>query len=276
MLKLDAKIKKVEAAIASELDPRKRAPLQSTLAVLMAAKAEMDDDDGDHDEPDGDDGEDESKAKKAAEAAKKAAKKAEAAKHRAKAAEYKQKMAEYEEKAKALEEEKAPEEGGEEAAIAAAATLAAGSDVSPGAAASIAAQAQMVNDAVKRIEALERSLKSRERAALVEAALVQRRITPAEAKTLGGKDLSFVTDFLAMRPNPVVAAEETALAVPTGTGAGALPDAVMSNINAAVSATVESMGDLTAEQRRAAEDKIRSQMVEAKRKQLNGAANKGI
>jgi hypothetical protein len=107
-VKLEARIKKTTEAIAAEKDPAKLRALNSTLAILTAAKAEMDDDDDDG--GDGGDGDD-SKSKKAAEAARKAKGAAEAAKHRAKAAEHKAKAAEAEEEAKRCEEEA---EGGEE------------------------------------------------------------------------------------------------------------------------------------------------------------------
>ena len=108
-VKLEARIKRTNEAIAAETDPAALRKLHSTLAVLMAAKAEMDDDDGDKG-GDGDE-DDDSKSKKAAEAARKAKGAAEAAKHRAKAAEHKAKAAEAEEEAKRCEEEA---EGGED------------------------------------------------------------------------------------------------------------------------------------------------------------------
>ena len=47
-VKLSALIKRTEASIASETDPKKRASLQASLAAFVATRAEMgDDDDGD-------------------------------------------------------------------------------------------------------------------------------------------------------------------------------------------------------------------------------------
>ena len=106
-VKLDALIKRTEAAISTETDPKKIRALQAQLAAFSATKAEMDDGD---DEPDkkkkGDEDDDgDSEAAKHAENARKMKAKAKAMGHRAKAAEHKQKAAESEEEAKKCEEE---------------------------------------------------------------------------------------------------------------------------------------------------------------------------
>ena len=78
-IKLDLLIRRTEASISTETDPKKLRQLQASLAAYSVAKADCEDgedgDDGDDgkDGKDGEDGEDASRAEKAAAAAKKAA-----------------------------------------------------------------------------------------------------------------------------------------------------------------------------------------------------------
>lgn len=105
-VKLEARIKKTMAAIAAATDPATLRSLNATLAILNAAKAEMDgDDDGDEGGDDG--GDDKSASEKHAKRAAKMHAKAKATELRAKAAEMKGKAAEAEEEAKRCEEEAA-------------------------------------------------------------------------------------------------------------------------------------------------------------------------
>ena len=207
MLTLDAKIIKLEAAIAAGGDPK---ALRPRLAVLMAAKAEMDDDDDDgppKKKPDDGDGDEDSRAEKARAKADKAKREAEAAKHRAKAEEHRAKAEESEEAAKQCEDE------GDDAkaAVPVPAPLAA---LTPGAAAALASQATAVPEALARIAKLEASAEARDLAATINDARAARRITPGEAKTLASKSGTFVREFLSMRPHALVATEEEALARP--------------------------------------------------------------
>jgi hypothetical protein len=231
-LKLAALIKKTEAAIAVETDPKKLRQLAASLAMYSSTRADMGDDDGDDGDKkkDGDDGDDESKAKKAAAAAAKAKGKAEAAKHRAKAAEHKQKAAESEELAKKAEEESSSEGDDDKASLAAAPPVA----LTPGAAAAIASQGDLASDALARIAKLEKSAEARELSALINDARAARRITPGEAKTLAKKDASFVRDFLEMRPKALVHTDEDELATPDTRPNADLPPAVMKEIDRAL------------------------------------------
>ena len=237
-VKLDALIKKTEAAIASESDPKKLARLKSTLGSFLATKAEIDgdDDEDDKDKGDEDDDGDESAAAKHAERARKLKAKSEALKHRAKAAEHKKAAAESEEEAKKCEEEAAgSEEDDEDEARNRAATPSA---LTEGAAAAIASQADLGRDALARIEKLEKSAQDRERLAMIAEAKATRRITPNEAKTLGGKSMAFVRDFLEMRPKPLVATDDGALAQPDGSPAGDIPE----NVKAFIEQGIQAMG----------------------------------
>jgi hypothetical protein len=237
------------------------------------------DDDGDEDdkkEDDDEDDEDESKAKKAAAAAKYAKKAAEAAKHRAKAADHKQKAAEYEEAAKKAEEDEDDEEESEEEAAARIESYApsdavsprTSSNLSPGAAAAIASEAQLGRDALARLTKLEKSAEKREHAALITEARAARRITGPEAKSLASKSIGFVRDFLDMRPKALVATEEDDLVAPKGgdsDGGPVLTSEQMVDIDAAVRAT-GAKGD--------AASKLKADMVTNARKELsslNGA-----
>lgn len=222
-VKLDALIRKTEAAISTETDPKKLRSLQANLSAFLATRAEMDDDDGDdkHKDPDGDE-DDDDKAKKAEEKARKAKRAEEKAKLKSKradeAAKYAKRMHELDEEEKKFEEdddEKA--QGEEERKARAAATL------SPGAAAALVSQSSITTDALTRIQRLEKSAEFRELTAMIEEARATRRITPGEAKTLAKKPAAFVRDFLEMRPKALVATDEDALDEPDRTAAGDIP-----------------------------------------------------
>jgi ClpP class serine protease len=268
-VKLDALIKKTEAAISTETDPRKLSHLRAQLAAFTATKAEMDDDDGDDDKGgDDDDDEEQSKAKKAAEEARKAKGKAEAAKHRAKAAEHKQKAAEYEEAAKKAEEseEESEEKGADERRGEEEARL------SAGAAAALAGQGDIALEALREVHDLKAKMAKRdaasaerERLALITEAAAQRRITPNEAKTLKKKDAAFVRDFLDMRPNAIVMTEENALVIPNGSPHADVSPAAMKEIERALSVMPKGT-DLVA---------LKAQMIEDHRKSaMNGAGER--
>lgn len=221
-VKFSARIKKVEAAIASELDPKKRAPLQSRLAVLMAAKAEMDDDDDDDDGKKGDDDDDgddeESKAAKAAKAAEKAKAKAEASKHKAKAAEHRQKAAEYDEAAKKCEEASS-EDDDDEARLRTPTPLA----LNDASTEILASQASMATEALNRVQALEAKALERDRQSVIAKLTAERRITPAEAKKWAKRDATFWAQVEEMRPHALVNVTEEVLAQPDGSPGGDIP-----------------------------------------------------
>jgi ClpP class serine protease len=274
-VKLDALIRTTEASIASETDPRKKSALQVKLGAFLQTRAEMDDDDGDkkdHKEPDGDEGDDDddsAAAKHAARAAKLKAK-AKATEHRAKASEHKSKAAELEEEAKKCEEEASGEEDDDEAYLRVRPTQAVvpHAGLTEGQAAAIEAQGAIASDALKRVEALERSAAARELTARIEEAKAQRRITPGEAKKLATKSATFVKDFLEMRPNALVTTNEEALFEPdVKTSAGDIP----ADVKALVEADVK-MKRLDAE----AAKKYREESYAAHRAanagSLNGAA----
>jgi ClpP class serine protease len=256
-VKLDALIKKTEALIATETDAKALRALQAKLSAYTATRAELDDDKGDDKKGDEDDGDEDSKSKKAAEAAKKAKKAAEAAKHRAKAAEYKQKSEEAEEAAKMAEEEDEEEEEEEEEEAEASLT--------PGAAAALSSQASLGSDAMRRLAALEKSAAAREHSAMIAEAKAQRRITPGEAKTLAKKSISFVKDFLDMRPNAIVATEEEELHVPNGDPDADVTPAALKQIEAALNACPDGTD----------KGKLRESLIASHRKaRANGAAER--
>ena len=229
-MNLKALIAKTEASIATETDPGQLRVLQAKLGTFQA-KAEMDDDgddDGKKKKDDDDDGDDESKAAKAAKKAEEAKKAAKAAGHRAKAAEYKKKAEEAEEAAKKCEEEDEEEEAskkGEESKAA----------LTPGAAAALASSAGQMPEMMARVAALEKDATERQRRAMVDEAKAGRKITPSEYKALIGKPISFVKDFLSMRPNAIVNVDESALEIPDVSAvAGDVPASVKSMIESAI------------------------------------------
>src|SRR5258708_18759351 len=226
-VKLDALIKKTEAAIAVATDAKALRSLQSSLASYVATRAELDndkDDDKKKDDSD-DDGDEDSKSAKAAEQAAKAKKTAEAAKHRAKAAEHKQKAAEYEEAAKKAEEDDEDEEEESEESEA---------SLTPGKVAALASQADMCREALARVEALDKSSAAPEHAPMIAEAKAQRRITPTEAKTLPSKSLAFVRDYLEMRPKSLVNTADEELSVPDGREGADIGAAAMGQVERAV------------------------------------------
>ncbi len=234
-MNLKALIAKTEASIATETDPGQLRVLQAKLGTFQA-KAEMDDDgddDGDKkkkdDDDDGDDdGDDESKAAKAAKKEEKAKKAAEAAKHRAKAAEHRTKMEEAEEAAKKCEEDDEEEEASKKSEESKAA-------LTPGAAAALASSAGQMPEMMARVAALEKDATERQRRAMVDEAKAGRKITPSEYKALIGKPISFVKDFLSMRPNAIVNVDESALEIPDVSAvAGDVPASVKSMVESAI------------------------------------------
>ena len=259
-----------EAAIAAENDPRKLRDLQAKLAMQMSVRADMgdDDDDGDDkkDKDDGDDGDDgdESKAEKAKKSAEEAKRKAEAAKHRAKAAEHKSKAAEYEEAAKKCEEsEEEKASGEEEAAMAAIARDASTTGLTPGALAALTEKAAAYDKLAPRLASLESVQTKATMNALIQEAVARRCITRHQAVQLGGKSLSFVTDYLAMHKSPLVNIDEDALLTPDQTPAADLPAAVRNVVEQAVAAK-----GLTGDEA----DKFREKSYAAHRKALTSGA----
>jgi ClpP class serine protease len=228
-VKLDALIKRTEAAIATEADPKNVAALHAKLAAFTSTRAEMDDGKAGDDV---EDGEDASKAEKAKAAAEKAARKAEGAKHRAKAAEHKAKAAESEEAAKKAE----AEDGDEEAAAGAVDRSATTTGLTPGQLAAIESQRAELGGALGRIAKLEKETEGRARVALIEEARAQRRITPGEAVTLAKKETGFIRDFLEMRPKALVNTDDDALLVPSGAPAGDIPASTKKLVEAAINA----------------------------------------
>jgi|HubBroStandDraft_1064217.scaffolds.fasta_scaffold19017_3 hypothetical protein len=227
---LKALIAKTEGALQRETDPGQLRVLEARLGTLQA-RAEMSDDDDDDDKKkksDDDDGDEDSKSAKHAARAKKLEAKSKATGLRAKAAELKSKAAEHEEEAKRCEEEADDGEGGEEAA----ASL---PGMTPGAVAALTSSTALMPEAMRRIEALERDAAARQKTAMIEEARAGRKITPAEYKALVGKPVSFVKDFLSMRPNAIVNVDDSALEIPdVSMTAGDVPTSVKSMVEAAV------------------------------------------
>jgi ClpP class serine protease len=271
-VKLDALIAKAEAALASEADPKRRARLAINLAQYEATQRAMSDDpdkgddgddDDDDDKKDKDDDGDDSKAKKAADVAKKAKAKAEAMKHRAKAAEHKQKAAESEEEAKKCED--AAEDGGDEEKSSA--------KLSAGAAAALAAQADLMPALSARIEAIEKGANEREKATAIQAAIAARRIAPHEAKTLAKKSCTFVSDYLEMRPHAIVNVDDDTdggAKVPDGTPGAHLGKDTLAAIEEAVRASSAQ----TPTEQKTLRESLMAAHIQAATARANGAATR--
>ena len=230
-MNLKALITKTEAALLAATDPKKKVRLEADLAAfkLTSLRAESDKDD----DKDDDDDDDDDKAKKAKAAADKAARKATAMKHRAKAAEFKQKAKECEDQAKEAMAEDS------EDATAAAEPIAA--ELSPGAVAALAGQSDIAASNAEAIASMQARLDASDRTAIVESAFSGRRITPAERKTLLGKPLPFVQDFLAMRPKAIVQSAGDEIQVPPMSGSSPITESMRADLAAEV-AKLQAMG----------------------------------
>ena len=259
MLKLAALIASTSAAIAAEADPRRRARLAGQLATYEATRRAMG---GESDDEDDDEDDEDSASKKAAAKADLAKRKATAAGHRAKAAEHKSRAAECEDAARKAEEE--DEEEDEDESSEASASI----GMSDGAAAAIASQARMAQNALDRVAALEADAQRRNLRAMVDEALAGRRVTRDEAKSLAKKSFSFVQDFLDMRKTAIVATQESQLEQPNPRENSDIEPSVMAGIDQIVANLSEKIGP-------EAKAKIKQDMINGRREVAakNGVGN---
>ena len=231
MLKIDARLAELRAALETEADAEQRVTLSAQIAALESANALLearkskgnetrrgdpkkksagniddDEDDGDGDEDDEDDEADEADEKKSAKKGGKAKAKASlSAKSPRKA------------KGKRADEDESDEEDDEDDA---AATLAALYQVTGhtgqgaiGALAALVSKASQYDSLARDVAALKAQSAANVQASVVQTALAQRRITPKEARSLEGKPSSYVSAYLDARPNALVH-DEADLAAP--------------------------------------------------------------
>ena len=231
MLKIDARLAELRAALETEADAEQRVTLSAQIAALESANALLearkskgnetrrgdpkkksagniddDEDDGDGDEDDEDDEADEADEKKSAKKGGKAKAKASlSAKSPRKA------------KGKRADEDDSDEEDDEDDA---AATLAALYQVTGhtgqgaiGALAALVSKASQYDSLARDVAALKAQSAANVQASVVQTALAQRRITPKEARSLEGKPSSYVSAYLDARPNALVH-DEADLAAP--------------------------------------------------------------
>lgn len=240
-VKLDALIKKTEAAIATAVDPKVVRSLKADLAAYAATRAAFDGDDEDDDKKDDDEDDDESKAKMAAKKAEEAKRKAEGAKHRARAAEFKKKAAEAEEEAKNAEESEEEEEAskGEEDDDAKAAlqlvqslTGMTGGEALGAIRALAATAAKTAHD----VASLKAQNTATEKSRLIES--IAKASTATEREFLGTQSIETVRGFVKMRVSSgFVNTSEDSLVRPKHVEAGSeesLPKETRSMIDAAV------------------------------------------
>lgn len=270
---MSVKLQALVAKMAAEKDPTKVIALLAEYGML--AKAEKPDDEGGNDDDKDDDKDDEgdSKSEKHAAKAAKLKAKAKATDLRSKAASKKSEAAALEEEAKKCEEEASGDEDDEEeekkaaaASLARQALIAGG--MSEGAAAALAAQAAMVPELTARLEKLEKCATSSAKADAIKVALADRKITPAEAKKLAAKDLSFVTDFLTMRPKAIVMADGEDDQVPDGAPGAHLGKETL----AAIEEAVTSSNCTTPAESKALRESLMAAHIQAATARANGAA----
>jgi len=269
MLKIDAKLAELRAALETEVEASVRAEIANQISTLEATNSFLaeskkgkgnetdrgdpskDDDDDDSDEDEEDDDEACKSAKAKARKAKAKAKSAdsEEAKSKAKASYYAA-MAEVH-AAKAKKAAKRPtrqdddeEEDDEEAKATLAALYQATGKRGQGAIGALAALVSKASqyDAVARdVAALKAKNEADARSATIAAALQARRITPGEAKSLAGKRADYVAAYLDARPQALVSVEETVFAPKSDLSAIVIPSADQKHIDFAVCAVPEGM-----------------------------------
>jgi ClpP class serine protease len=218
-LQLEALIKKTEAAMAAEKDPVKLTKLAANLEAYKKTKKhvehveteEDDDDDDEEDEKDKkekDDEEDDDEEASTAAAPVKGKKEA---------------------------KEKAEDGEDEEASALAMIRAATGGKVKSGALAALLAKAGAYDALADRVAKIEQKGIDDRKSSLISSALAGRKITPAEAKTLGAKKLDFVESFLEMRPKAIVRTiDEDEVVIPDGKPGAYLGKAVLAEIEKAV------------------------------------------
>ena len=252
MLKLKALIEKQKAAIAAEKDRNKLTALRATLAsyeqTLAALKPsakskhviehkEVHTDDGKGAPPDdGDDGDDKGDdADEEDEEEEEEAGGNETDRSDDESGDEEDEGDEEEEEAAAAMSEEDEEEAA--AKKSAKALLASVKDpAARGALQSVMAKAAKFDALGARLAKIEADAKATQKATAISDALTKRRITPSEAKQLGGKKLAFVKAFLSMRPKAIVHTSPDELAVPPGGKGG---PAAKAGLNAQEYAMIE-------------------------------------
>ncbi len=251
-IKLNALIAKYEALAKSEKDTKKRAALTMKLEAYKKTKRsleeeteefpEKDDDDGDKDkdseddEPkkDAEDEDDDADAKKASdEDAEDAEDATDAEDDGPKKDSKKSKKAA---KAEDDDGEDKPEKEEKKAQAVLSLIRGAVGGMKPGAVASLLQKAAAYDLMQPRLATIEATNRKATRQAAIDGALAQRRITKHEAKNLASKKLSFVEEYLAMRPNAIINTDEDDLLSPDDRSASAngLSREVMDQIEQAV------------------------------------------
>jgi hypothetical protein len=251
MLKIDARLAELRAALETEADAEKRVTLSAQIAALESANALLDarkgkgnetdrgdpkkkpgntdddEDDGDGDEDEEDDDEACKNAKAKARKAKGKAKSADSEEKKAKAmAELFTARAEVQaakakkaaKKARGRADEEEEEEEDDEEAKAVLATLyqvtgGRRGQAAIGALAALVSKAGQYDALASDVAALKAQSAAREQASVIQTALAQRRITKPEAKSLEGKPQSYVAAYLDARPRALVQ-DEADLATP--------------------------------------------------------------
>jgi hypothetical protein len=250
MLKIDARLAELRAALETEADAEQRVTLSAQIAALESANALLearkakgnetnrgdpkkkqpgntddDEDDGDGDE---DDEEDE----------KKSAKKGGKAKASLSATKPKKAAS----KKRADEEDEEDDEEDEDDEDDAAATLAAlyqatgrRGQGAVGALAALVAKASQYDSLARDVAALKAQSAASAQASVVQTALAQRRITPKEARSLAGKPSSYVGAYLDARPHALVSDEADLAAPRDDLSAVAIPKGAQAMIDDLVS-----------------------------------------
>ena len=266
MLKIDAKLAELRAALETEVEASVRAEianqistLEATNSFLEAAKkgkgnetdrGDPSKDDDDDDEDDDEDDEDERKGKVKARNAKAslATASSPSALAQARADLYSARAEVQAAKAKKMSrrgESKDCPTGGDDEASAVLATLyqvtGQRGQGAIGALAAIVAKASQYDAVAQRVAALEASAVKAKLDTTVSAALQARRITPGEAKSLAGKDPGYVAAYLDARPQALVNVEETVFTPKSDLSAIAIPDLDHRHIEAVLAAVPESV-----------------------------------
>lgn len=147
------------------------------------------------------------------------------------------------------EEEAKSEDDEEEAALAEVVRRATGKTgvAARGAFAAMMGRARQADTLSARVSTMERERRDEKRAATIQSALVNNRITKREAKELAGKPMAYVDAFLEARPRSLVVTQDGELEVPSTlpTGEARLPEELENMLAQAMAA---SEGKITREQ----------------------------
>jgi signal peptide peptidase SppA len=166
------------------------------------------------------------------------------------------------------EEEEEDEEEEAKKSAASLATLARQATGKTGKAAvgALAAVLEQAKRTASMVDQITKERRAEKKGAAISAALLARRITKHEAKTLESKPLSFVSSFLEMRPKAIINVDDDTIRLPKlDAKAGDVDDIPSDTLKA-----IDSAASVAPDDKARAE--LRSKLIESHRARMNGSA----